>query len=71
MAKRRDGPCALLVRIDHVFGQGADDSVPPRVNFTDSIAILSGRFDDAAGRGIDDGGDAPGLGVKGIFLRHV
>ena len=67
-AHRRRG---LLPHIDHVFGEGADDAVPPRVEFADLVPVLARRLDHAAGGGVDDGGDAAGLGIERILSGHM
>ena len=61
---------ALLAGVDQVFSQRTYDAVAPGVDLADPVLVFPGGFDDAAGGGIDDGGDATGLGVKGVFLRH-
>ena len=72
-AARRVLQCRDLARrfpagVDQVFGQRADDAVPAGVDVADPALVLARGLNDAAGGGIDDGGDAAGLGVKGIHL---
>ena len=61
-----DGGRGFLGGIDQVFRQGADDAVPAGVQLADPVLVLATGLDDAAGRGVDDGGDAAGLGIEGV-----
>ena len=58
---------ALFAGIDEIFLQGTDNPIAACVNLTDFGAVLAGGFNEATGGGVDDGGAATGVGVKGIF----
>ena len=71
-AARRVAQCpdrrrALLAGVDHVLGQRPDDAVPPGIELADLVRVLARGFDHPAGGGVDDGGDAAGLGVEGVL----
>jgi hypothetical protein len=66
-----NGGRALLAGIDQVFAQRTDDTVAACIDFADLYTVLASSFDNAAGRGVDDGSDATGLGVEGVFSWHV
>ena len=66
VAQRGDGARGLAVGVDQVLGQRADDAVAAGIDPADPGAVGAGRFDDAAGRGVDDRGRSPGLGVEGV-----
>ena len=67
VAQGPDGRRALLAGVDQVLGQRADDAVAAGIDLADPVAVLAGRFDQAAGGGIDDGGYPAGLCIEGIF----
>ena len=69
-AQRGNRRGGLFAGVNQVFGQRADDAITAGVNFADHIFMLARGFDHAAGRGVDYGGHATGLCVKGIFLCH-
>ncbi len=71
VAQRRDGLVALLIGIDQVFHERADDAVVPGIEMTDAVRVAAAGLDHATGAGVDDGGNATGLGVKGIMLGHI
>ena len=72
VAQGGDGRVAVLARIDEVLREGADDAVTPGVDLAYAAAVLARGLYDAAGAGVDDGGDAPGLGVEYVFdLGHA
>ncbi len=60
----------LLVGVDQVLGQRADDAVAAGIDIADLVRVLARGLDDAAGGGVDDGGDTAGLGVKGVLCGH-
>jgi hypothetical protein len=62
------GRGALLAGIDHVLGQSPDDAVPSGVELADLVLVLARGFDHTASGGIDDGGDAAGLGIEGVLF---
>ena len=66
MAQGADRRRGFLAGVDQVFGQGADDAVPACIHLGDTVLVLAAGLDDAAGGGVDDGGDAAGLGVEGV-----
>ena len=39
----------------------------PRIELADLAAMLAGGLDDPAGGSVDDGGNAAGLGIKGVL----
>jgi hypothetical protein len=45
--------------VDQVFGQGADDAIAPGIDFPDLLGMPACFLDQAARRGVDDGGNAP------------
>ena len=57
----------LLAGVDQLLGERADDSVPARVDVGDDVAVRARRLDDAARRGVDDGGDSARLGVERVL----
>ncbi len=67
MPESGNGACRFLVGVDHVFGQRADDAVAPGIDVGDLVFVFAGRFDHAAGAGIDHRGHAARLGVESIF----
>ena len=69
-AQRGNGLCRLLRGIDQVFSQSTQDAVAPGVHGADAVGVPACRFDHAASRGVDDGGNATGLGIESIFKRH-
>ena len=56
----------LLAGVDQVFGERAENAVAPGEDLADPARVLAGRLDDAAGGGIDNGGDTAGLSIEGI-----
>jgi hypothetical protein len=66
--QRGDGRVRFLAGIDQLLGQRADDAIAAGVDLADDIGMLARGLDDAAGGGVDDGGDAAGLSVKGILF---
>jgi len=46
--------------------QGAEDTVAAGIELANLLLVVPGGFNDAAGRGVDDSGDATTLGVEGI-----
>jgi hypothetical protein len=70
MAQGGDVCGGLLAGVDQVLGQGADNAVAAGIDVGDLVRMLAGRLNDAAGGGIDYGGDATGLGIKGILRGH-
>ena len=62
--------CTFATGVDKVFGQGANDAVSTGVHLCDLFMLACG-FDNAAGRGVDDGGDAAGLCVKCVLADHM
>ena len=71
VAQRGNRRGGFAASVDQVLCQSADDAVSSGVHIRNSVAVLASRLDNAAGGGIDDGGDAAGLGIKGIHGRHV
>ncbi len=67
----RNGRCAFLAGVDHVFGQCTDDAVASGVDVGDLLRMFARGLDDAAGGGIDDGGNTARLGIKSVHCRHV
>jgi hypothetical protein len=70
MAQGRDVGGGFLGGVDEIFGQRADDAVTAGVQGADAIAVTSRGFDDAASRGIDDGGHAARLRVERVAFLH-
>ena len=69
--ERGDSSGALAIGIDHVFRQRADNAVTPGINVCDFRSVLARGFDNTASGGIDNSGNAAGLGVESIHCRHV
>jgi hypothetical protein len=69
--QRGDVGVGFLAGVDQVFGQRADDAVAAGVDGADLVGMLAGGLDDAAGGGVDDGGDAAGLRIERILDGHV
>jgi len=65
-----DGVVGLLTGVDQIFGQRTDDAVAPGVDPADPVRLLAGGFDQTAGRSVDNGGHAAGLGVECVPLIH-
>ncbi len=70
VAQRGDRAGPLLAGIDHVLGERADDAVAAGIDVGDLRAMFARGLDDPAGRGVDHGGDAAGLGVKRVSSGH-
>ena len=70
-AQRRDRLGRLQAGVDQLFGERAEDAVAAGVDGADAVGVPARRFDHAAGRGVDDRGDAAGLGVEGIEEGHA
>ncbi len=68
-AQRRDRARGLGRGVDHVFRQGAQDAVAPRVDAAELVLVLARRLDDPAGARVDDGGHAPRLGVENVLFH--
>ena len=69
--ERRDSPGTLLVRIDHILGQRADDAVAASIDILDLVAVLARGLDNATGGGVDDGSDSARLGVERVSGWHA
>ena len=67
VAQGPDGGGALLAGVDHILGQGADDAVPAGVYLAYLVTVPARGFDQAAGRGIDDGGHSAGLCIERVL----
>ena len=67
VAQRGDCLCTFLRGVDQDFGQRTEDAVASGIDLADFHFVLSRGFDNAAGGGVDDGGDAAGLGIEGIL----
>ncbi|MNT13149.1 hypothetical protein D3C72_1481080 [compost metagenome] len=63
-----DGRSTLLAGVDQLLAQGAENAVA-RGQDLDSLG--AGLFDHRRGSGVDDGGDAAGLGVKEGAIAHA
>ncbi len=48
----------FLIGVDQFFAQCAEDAIATGIYPPYSVAMLPGCFDDAAGAGVNDGGDA-------------
>ncbi|GBE09471.1 hypothetical protein BMS3Abin12_00015 [bacterium BMS3Abin12] len=70
VAQGGDGLRRFPAGIDQVLGERTDDPVAPGIDLADAVLVPARGLDDAAGAGVDDGGDPAGLGVKGILLRR-
>jgi len=66
VAQRGDSGIAFKAGINQLFAQGADDAIATGVHFTQPGA-LAGGLDNATGGGIDNGGNATGLGVEHVL----
>ena len=66
MSQGADGGGRFLGRVDQILGQRADDAVPARVHLADLVLVLAAGLDDPAGGGIDDSGNATGLGIERV-----
>jgi hypothetical protein len=67
VAQTLDGGPAFLAGVDHILGQGADDAVSTGIHLAYLAAVPARRLNQAAGRGIDDGGDAARLCIERIL----
>ena len=69
MAQLGNGFGRFEASIDELFAQCADDTVAPGKDFADAAFVCAGRFNHAAGRCVDDGGNTARLCVERIFPR--
>ena len=70
MPQRCNRARALLVGIDHVLGQRADDAVATGIDVGDLVPVFPRGFDHPAGGGVDDGGYASRLRVERVSCWH-
>ena len=68
LAQRGDVAGGFFAGVDQVFGQRADDAVATGIHLADFVFVQTRGFNHAAGRGVDDRGDAAGLGVEGVHF---
>ena len=68
LAQGGDAAGGFFAGVDQVFGQRTDDAVATGVDLADFVFVQPCGFNHAAGRGVDDRGDATGLGVKSVHF---
>ena len=71
VAQCRDGFRRFLAGVYEFLGQRADDAVAAGKKLAYLVRVLAYRLYDAAGRGIDNGGNTTGLCIKRVFLAHT
>ena len=71
VAQRPDRGKRLGVYVYQVLGQGADDAVAGGKDAGNMATVAACRLEQAAGRGVDGGGDTAGLGVECVAGGHV
>jgi hypothetical protein len=56
--------------IDQIFGQGANYTIPPGINFTNLARMFVRGFQYATGRGVDYRCNSARLGIERILWGH-
>ena len=69
-----DGARFLLVKVNQVLIQDAEDAIEPTVNFFDLLGVLAGLLDNTGHAGVDHRGRSTGLAYQQVaaevFIRR-